>query len=256
MQPDTQTGFTSALLNPDLAVPQNIVDPKGRIAPKRFAVYRNNVTVSLIEAVKSTFPAVLALVGEAFFAEMTRQFVRQTPPQSPILFEYGRGFADFIAGFEPAGGLPFLADVARLDRAWLDAFHAADAARFDASLLAGLGDAALGETRFAAAPATRLVRSAFPLVAIWQAARNGEQPRFGHAPQTEWALVTRPDYEIGVRALHSATGHLFAALIVGQTLGAAAEAALLADPAFDFAGALGLVLSGGAFSGVMPPSGE
>jgi len=182
MQPDTQTGFTSALLDPDQAVPANIVDPAGRIAPKRFAVYRNNVTVSLIEAVKSTFPAVLALVGEAFFAEMARRFVRQTPPQSPLLFEYGRGFADFVAGFEPAGGLPFLADVARLDRAWLDAFHAADSAPFDSGMLAGLDDAGLSETRFVAASATRLVRSTYPLVTIWQAARDGEQPCFDHAP--------------------------------------------------------------------------
>ena len=256
MQPDTQTGFTSALLDPDLSVPQNIVDPEGRIAPRRFAVYRNNVTVSLIEAVKSTFPAVLALVGEVFFAEMARRFVRQTPPQSPLLFTYGRDFADFIAGFEPARGLPFLSDVARLDRAWLDAFHAADAVPFDAGELSGLDDGGLGETRFAAAPATRLVQSVFPLVTIWQAARNGEQPRFDNAPQAQWALVTRPDYAVGVQALDPAAGQFFAALIAGDTLVTAAEAALAADPGFDFAGALGLVLSSGAFCAASPSTGE
>ena len=199
----------------------------------------------------------LALVGEAFFVEMARRFVRQTPPQSPLLFEYGRGFADFIAGFQPAGGLPFLADVARLDRAWLDAFHAADSASapFDSRVLAGLDDAGLSASRFVATPATRLVQSTYPLVTIWQAARNGEQPRFDDAPHAEWALVTRPDYEVDVRALDPATGQMFAVLIEGETLAVAAEAALAVDPAFDFAGALGLVLTGGAFCTAMPPSG-
>ena len=256
MQPDGQTAFTSALLAPDAPVPHNIVDPKGRIAPKRFAVYRNNVTVSLVDAVKSTFPAVMALVGEDFFAEMARQFVRRTPPRSPLLFEYGRDFPGFVEGFPPASGLPFLADVARLDRAWLDAFHAADAKPLDAAGLAGVNEAALAETRFAASPATRLVASDYPLVTIWQAARSGQQPQFDSAPQPEWALVTRPDLDIGVLALTPATGALFAALIAGETLGTAAERALARDPEFDFPSALGVVLTGGGFSGAHLPTKE
>ena len=256
MQPDGQTAFTSALLAPDAPVPENVVDPKGRIAPKRFAVYRNNVTVSLIEAVKSSFPAVMALVGEDFFAEMARQFVRQTPPQSPLLFEYGPGFAEFIAGFPPASGLPFLADVARLDRAWLDAFHAADASPLDAARLAGVSEGDLAESRFTAAPATRLVASIYPLVTIWKAARAGTQPHFAETPEAEWALVTRPDLDIGVMALTPDAGRFFAALISGATLAIATETALEADPSFDVATALGLVLGGGGFSGAQLPTGE
>ncbi|MBU1176377.1 MAG: DNA-binding domain-containing protein [Alphaproteobacteria bacterium] len=256
MPPDGQTGFAAALLHPDLDVPQNLVDPHGRIASRRFAVYRNNVIVSLIEAVKSSFPAVLALVGETFFAEMARRFVRQAPPQSPLLFDYGRDFAGFIEDFEPAKSLPFLADVARLDRAWLDAYHAADAAPFAPAALAGRHDAALSETRFVPCPATRLVASAFPVVAIWRAARDGCQPHFSSAPQAEWALVTRPDLNIDVVPLDAATGGFFRDLLAGAPLGVAAEQALAADPGFDFGHALGLVVSGGAFAGVSAPNRE
>lgn len=256
MQPEGQTGFTTALLNPDAPVPQNIVDPEGRIAPKRFAVYRNNVTVALIEAVKSTFPAVVALVGEDFFAEMARQFVRLTPPHSPLLFDYGRDFPAFIAAFPPAAGLPFLADVARLDRAWLDAYHAADATPFAASALAGCDGDGLMAVRFDACPAMRLVRSDFPLVTIWQAARAGVQPDFGDGPMPETALVTRPDIDVGVVALGRATAGFLEALMGGETLGAAAEQALSTDPDFDFAAALQRVVSGNAFCRVILPDGE
>ena len=250
MPPDTQTGFSAALLDPTAPVPPNVVDPSGRIAPKRFAVYRNNVTVALTEAVKAGFPAVLALVGEAFFIEMARQFVRQTPPQSPVMAEYGRAFPEFIAGFVPAAGLPFLADVARLDRAWLDAYHAADADPLDATSLAARDEDALLATRLTACPSLRIVSSSFPLVTIWQAARAGQVPAFDGAPQAETALVTRRDVTIEVTCVGPAVGSFLASLADGQALGDAAEVALAADETFDFTAALFLVLTSSGFAAI------
>lgn len=37
-----------------------------------------------------------------------------------------RDFPDFIERYEHAQSMPWLADVARIERAWLDAYHAAD----------------------------------------------------------------------------------------------------------------------------------
>ena len=254
MPPDIHAAFADALLMPDVPVPPDIVDPAGRVAPKRFAVYRNNVLVSLTEAMKATFPAVAALVGEAFFVEMAGQFVRKHPPKSPLLFDYGREFPEFLAAFPPLAGLPFLADVARLDHAWLDAYHAADATPFAPSALAGLPEERLLMTRFSPCPATHLVASVFPLVTIWQSARAGTQPRFAEAPAPEWALITRPDIEIGVTALEAAGGRFFEALLGGQSLGPAAEAAFLVNPEFNIGAALGLVLGLGGFAAVLPPT--
>lgn len=252
MPPDAKHDFVAALLEPDAPVPHNVVDPHGRIAPKRFAVYRNNVTVSLIEALKATFPAVVALVGEAFFGDMARRFVRRTPPNSPLLFRYGAAFPEFIAGHDPAADLPFLADVARLDRTWLDAYHAADGSPFAPEVLAGWGEAELMTARFVPLPATRLVASDFPLVTIWQAARDGRKPQFADRPEPEWALVTRPDISVSVAALAPVDGQLFSALIAGQKLGEAAEAVLAKVPGFDFSAALVHVVSGGGFASVSP----
>jgi hypothetical protein len=58
---------------------------------------------------------------------MARVYLVENPPRSPVIFEYGGSFADFLERFEPLAGYPYLPDVARLERAWLDAFHAADA---------------------------------------------------------------------------------------------------------------------------------
>ncbi|MEZ5722575.1 MAG: DNA-binding domain-containing protein [Paracoccaceae bacterium] len=69
-----------------------MVDAAGRAAGKRFDVYRNNVVVSLSEALATGFPVVRKLVGEAFFSAMAGVFVRAHPPRSPVLTMYGEGF--------------------------------------------------------------------------------------------------------------------------------------------------------------------
>jgi len=77
------------------------------------------------KALKSRFPVVEKIVGEEFFAAMTRVFVKAQPPRSPLLATYGDDFPDFIATFEPARGLPYLADVARLEATRTRSYHAA-----------------------------------------------------------------------------------------------------------------------------------
>src|ERR1700733_1305928 len=102
MQPsDWQSDFATALLDPILPIPQGLIEPGGSSSAKRFAVYRNNVVASLIDALRESFPAPLRIVGEDFFAAMARVYVRSDPPRSPILLEYGSGFANFIQKFEP-----------------------------------------------------------------------------------------------------------------------------------------------------------
>src|SRR5215470_19732431 len=118
--------FSCALLDPDVAIPAVVVGPKSKAAVKRYNVYRNNVTVSLINALAAAFPATLRITGVDFFRAMARFYVRATPPSSPLLFEYGQDFPDFIERYEYAQSVPWLSDVARIERAWLDAYHAAD----------------------------------------------------------------------------------------------------------------------------------
>jgi hypothetical protein len=88
--------FASALVDPERATPTVVAGPKRKAAVKRYNVYRNNVTVSLIDALAAVYPAVQRITGVAFFRAMARFHVRATPPTSPLLFEYGRDFPAFI----------------------------------------------------------------------------------------------------------------------------------------------------------------
>src|SRR5580700_6166991 len=135
LQPSFAAVFAQGLTDPTRATPVDVVGPRGKAAIKRYNVYRNNVTVSLIDALAATYPAVQRITGVDFFRAMARFHVRATPPTSPLLFEYGRDFPAFIESYEYAQNMPWLADVARIERAWLDAYHAEDAASLPAQLL-------------------------------------------------------------------------------------------------------------------------
>jgi hypothetical protein len=84
-------------------------------ADEALSVHRDTALGGLVNALRIAHPTVLALVGEDFFDQAARAFVQQSPPSSAWLTGYGEGFADFLAGYEFARELPYLADVARFD---------------------------------------------------------------------------------------------------------------------------------------------
>ena len=98
----SQSAFAAALLNPDLPCPGGLTTWNGSDPELRFAVYRNNVTVSLIDALADTFPVVQALVGEEFFRAMARVFAQANPPRSRLMAYYGDTLRR-LCGLFPAG---------------------------------------------------------------------------------------------------------------------------------------------------------
>src|SRR5258708_3906255 len=148
--------FAPALTDPTYSTPMGVIGPHGKGAVARYNVYRNNVTVSLIEALADIYPAVQRITGAEFFRAMARFHVRAAPPTSPLLFEYGRDFPAFIESYEYAQHMPWLADVARIERAWLDAYHAADAPPLRPATLVQVPPDRLGDIVFTAHPATTI----------------------------------------------------------------------------------------------------
>jgi hypothetical protein len=242
--------FTAALLDPDRATPSVVAGPKGKAAIKRYGVYRNNVTVSLIDALADVFPATQRITGVEFFRAMARFHVRATPPTSPLLFDYGHDFPDFIERYEYAQSMPWLADVARLERAWLDAYHAADAEPLDTRVLAAVPAERLADVIFTPHPATRIVRSRFPAVTIFAANRSdGPVGRIG-ATGPEDALVTRPALDVMARRLPPGGAVFLSRLVAGESLGPTAAAVLAENAEFDLPANIAGMLDAGAFTAI------
>src|SRR5580700_11096162 len=189
--------FATGLTDPTCPTPGGVVGPRGKGAVKRYNVYRNNVTVSLIDALVAIYPAVQRITGTEFFRAMARFHVRATPPTSPLLFEYGRDFPAFIESYEYAQDMPWLADVARIERVWLDAYHAADVPPLSPDVLAAVASDRVGDLVFTAHPAAYIVRSAYPAVAIFAMNRVEGPVTPLRSSTSEDALITRAGYGSG-----------------------------------------------------------
>lgn len=245
-----QSRFAQALLDRDQSVPAGLTSHSGPRPARRFSVYRDNVAVGLIRALAVRFPATERIVGEEFFAAMAHAFIGRHPPRSPLLLRYGEDFPNFIERFEPAAGLPYLPDVTRLEMARGKAYHAADQAPLDTSVLAAFPAERLPGLGFVLHPSAALVRSPHPIVTIW-AMNTGELPL---APIEDWigedALVIRPHLTVLVQRLPAGGAAFLDALASGRPLGSAAEAAFAETAGFDLTQSLAGLIGAGAIVGV------
>ncbi len=246
---ETQSRFAHMLLSGDVeAIKPDIVD-YGPWTEARCAVYRNNVLASLTEALADTFPVIKRLVGDGFFAYAAHEFIRRAPPRVAMLSEFGRDFPAFLDTFPPAAGHPYLGDVARLEFAWLEAYHAPDAAPLSPLSLQGVAPMALSTVRLLLHPSRRFIVSEYPVASIWQANGPDGDGRADLAKGEERVLVIRPRQEVEVRILTPAVHAFLSALDTDRNLTEAFEAALAVDGAFDLQHALQSLMAGETFAG-------
>ncbi|HCY64409.1 MAG TPA: DUF2063 domain-containing protein [Oxalobacteraceae bacterium] len=245
-----QQEFFERLRDPAQPVPAGLSTWNGSDPAVRFAVYRNNIIVSLIDALADAYPVVQQLVGEAFFRAMARLFVDAEPPRTGVLAFYGDSFPAFIENFPPAAPVPYLADVARLEMMRVRAYHAAECAELSADMIAQiLADPdALPHVRVGFHPSVGLLRSRYAAASLW-AAHQGDADIAAvdtHAPES--VLVVRPRLDVEVIRLPPGSGHFISHLLDGGSLGNALEQASLADPGFDLTGTLSLLIRTQAIS--------
>lgn len=247
---ERQKEFGAAILDARLPVPQGLVGPDGEPSGKRFAVYRNNVVVGLIDALRDAYPAVEKIVGTEFFRAMAATFVVAMPPRSPIMLDYGAGFAEFIAGFAPAASLPYLADVAHVERAWVESYHAAEAVRLNPAELSSLLPELLGEIVFTPHPSLRMVRSNHPALTIWQMNTETATPGIVDLDAAgEDIMVLRPGAEVEVRQMPKGGAAFLRTLALGRTVIEALRLAAREAEDFDLPGNLAGLFEAGAFTG-------
>lgn len=247
---DYACAFAPGLTNPSIGAPDDAIAHGHKRVARRYDVYRNNVTVSLIEALAAIYPAVQRIVGVEFFRAMARFHVRETLPVSPLLFEYGRDFPDFIAGYEYARTMPWLADTARIELAWLDAYHAADLSTLTADAFTAIPPDALAAVRLVPHPATRIVRSPYPAVSIFAMNRSDGPVTSLHSAEAEDALVTRPAHDVIVSRLPLGGAVFLISLIDGASLGDAVAITLEDNPAFDLPASLRGMIEAGVFTAI------
>lgn len=242
-----QTSFREAILDPQAARPEGLSDGQGLVAGRRFDIYRNNVAVSLTEALETAFPTIAKLVGAQNFNVLAGIFLRQHPPSSPLMMFYGQEMPTFLETFEPAKSLPYLPDIAQMEVAMRESYHAADSTPVDPRAFE-MDPGALMASHLSLAPSLRIVRSRFPIHSIWRFNQEEDAPK----PQagTEDVVILRADMDPVPHLLQPGGGAFVAALLEGQTLGKAHAAATTDTPDFDLAQTLSLLIGAGAITSI------
>ncbi|PXW80748.1 putative DNA-binding protein [Ruegeria sp. P4] len=234
--------FTRAILDAREPVPEGLLDGIAQPAGRRFSVYRNNVAVSLTEALHQGFPVIAKLLGQQNMDGLAAMYLRAHPPSSPLMMHYGAGFPEFLENLEQLSHLGYLGDVARLELALRRSYHAGDAAPLDPARLGAMAPQDLMRCRLHFAPAMGLMRSDWPIFSIWRynTEPNAPKPQAG----AEDLLITRPDFDPIPQLLPKGSAVWIAALQAGETLGDATDAATNEFPAFDLSAPLALLIEG------------
>ena len=238
-----QTEFLDALLDPAQPAPEGLRNPHGGPAGARFDVYRNNVVVSLTEALITGFPTIHKLVGDAFFRAMAGVFLRAHPPEDPRLPTYGSRFPGFLMRFDQVGHLPYLPDIAKLDLGMRQSYHAADSTPLS---VAGIAPDAVMRLAPRLSPATLVFSSRFPVHGIWAFNTHAAAPKPVGGAQD--VMITRPAFDPEPHLL-PVGGFTLARHLKGKlTLEDALTATMTQHPAADMAALLTLFLTSGALT--------
>jgi hypothetical protein len=248
---ELQAAFSAHIAGDDRADLITSVIGDSISAAARLRVHRHHVLRSLASALAATFPTVQSLVGEEFFRGMAQTFVAGSLPEQPVLSEYGADFATFVEGYGPAGGLPYLADIARLAWALNVAFHSPFEPPLTATDLATIPVEELPSKAVSLAPGVAVVRSSYPIDRIWLAARpDASNETVDPASGDVRLLVLRQPDDAAFVALTRGEASFLQALADGFVLEEAAGAALAAEADFDLSSTFARFLASHVFAAV------
>jgi hypothetical protein len=222
----------------------------------RAVVYRNNVYASAVGALASSFPAVAAVAGRERFRAMAARYLELRPPRTRSLVGYGRDLALALRN-SPELDAPLLSDLARLDRAWLEAHLSLEDRALCPADIEDLAPEALLQLKPALRASVRFVLASGAAFDRWSALRFSRTEGLGAAASDDGSattLIWRPGGEVVRRRLSDGEAQLLIGLAAGDRLGVAAQTALAADPRFDLVQAFAAALAAGVFAAGPPPS--
>lgn len=231
---ELQSTVLSTLLGQDDAA-ATLVRDNGLAGARRLQVYRNNMFTSLTDALAAVYPVIARLVGEGFFAAAAQEYIRVHPSRSGNVHDFGSAFPDFLASFRGAAALPYLADVARLEWAYHQVFHATEQPPLDPRRIAEVSENAQPSLCLVLQPALRLLASPYPILRIWQVNQAG----YADAAEVSLdeggihLLVRQRQLEIEFWTLGAGEFALLSRLADDDTLGDAVAAALAVEPELD-----------------------
>jgi hypothetical protein len=172
-------------------------------------VHANTISHARLVALEDTFPRTRALIGEAAFNTLSRDYLDSGNGCDQSLDNLGRDFPDWLQANAIAQGCVTLA---RFEWLWLTSYHAPDATPLTPSLFTGASLAEVLDLRITPHPAAHLMPNDTDIASIICLEKTGA-----------FLLIARPDAEVVVYAVTDTTASLFEAFTTSHNLAAAFE---------------------------------
>jgi len=249
---ELQSGFVAALFDrqaADRLAP--VVQARGIEPVRRLQVYRNNLFAGLTEVLAAVYPVTRRLVGAAYFDHAARGYIAAHPSRSGDVHAYGGRFGEYLGSCPGSDALPYLADTARLEWSYHEAFHGELLVPIGIDNLRAVPPEDYLQLRLSLQPSARLLVSDYPVLHIWQVNQDdwAGEPTVDLAEGGVRLLIQRQGVEVALLPLGTGELAWLQGLARGLTLLQAQQLATAQAPDFELGTALRRQLELGTFSG-------
>lgn len=212
------------------------------------AVYRNTVIHGAVEALRSNYPVVAQIIGDEMFEGVVVEYASAIPPRSPVLALYGDAFPDWLKQQEWVAELPYLPDVATVERLHVECLMAADAEPQTA------GDPSeLSGRRLTLHSAVRFTWLQTPGMSIWLAHQQPVPSEIAPEWKPEGALFARPSpFTLHAPRIGASAHRILFGIRLGERAGQSMAAAARLYPDADAKAVFVSLLNMGVFAAPSP----
>ena len=194
---DAQTNFIDTINQGPAALnPHLFAGSEDRILLSLKA-HANTISHARLVALESSFPLARAVLGEASFNALSRLYCKTATARASDTNAIGAGFADYLVGHTSVN----IVDLVRIEWAWLESYHSADATPMVLADLATLDEQSLLALGIMPHPAARIVTLSSPDFDLISELKNMQD--------AVSVLITRPDAEIRLMTLNAVTTQIF-----------------------------------------------
>jgi hypothetical protein len=247
---DAQLRIRHAVVDGDTAAIAPLLSG-GNAPERRLAIHQRHYRSSLMAAMRTKFPATAWLLGTPFLDEAARQFIRQHPPATPCIAEYGEEFPRFLSTHPGAARMPYLYSFAELEWHLGQVAIAVERLALAFETFSRFDVNTLMDTRLALQAGLRYLYASWPVDDLMKLYLSETAPsEYRLAPADVWLEVRGARGEFQINRLDLAEFVFRKAIWEGQSIGASAERALDIDAGFDVGQAFPALVGSGHVIGM------
>lgn len=157
----------------------------------RLNIYRNNVFGNFNSVLQSIYEMVERILGEKYFAQICKIYLEKNFSNSGNLDDFGLNFPQFLQKNLKLHKLAYLADLAKLELAYHQAFFAKIAKKFPLVKFKKLTQENYFNLKFKLHPSIKILKSDYAIFSIWKNLNENQTKKKINAKRSEFVVVER-----------------------------------------------------------------